>query len=859
MPPSGEFLSFATRKRLLQYSLWTGAWFFSEVAAAESSLRAARTLSPPKLDGRLDDAVWKSAPSSVTFTQKFPNAGVPPTEPTTVRVLYDDQTLYIGIDCVQRRTPVVQRLSRRDRAIESDKVTVSLDTRRDHTTAFEFSVSAAGVLGDSIRYNDTDISEDWDEIWDARTAKTATGWSAELAIPLRVLRFDPLPVQEWGLQIRRYVSQLQETDEWAFIPRDAAGEVSRYGRLVGLERLRRGGRLELRPFLALRLHWLDGDPAGTQPRFGWALGIDLKLRLTQNLIFDLALNPDFGQVEADQVVLNLTTYETFYPEKRPFFLEGIDTLRTPLQLFYTRRVGRPPAAPSLRAEAPHGERPLAEPEPTTIYGAGKLLGTLGRRLTIGAFSALSDKNQVPIQTAAQLPAWRVAEPLKLQNALRLKLAFGSNAHLGFMSTALVHFEQAGDSPSLGSAVSGSSAKWCASGEAVAAQDSCFHDAYVAALDGRWRSRGGDYVLNAQLLLSAINGGPPRRLSDGTRIGSGDVDSGAYLQFAKEGGEHFLFNVEAQLFGRRLDFNDLGYMRRQNEFRLSASVAYRTLKPWWKTLETYTFFDFSERENLDGLNLARSFQFGSYWILRNFWRIYATPYYRGAYFDDREVGDGAALERADVAGLELSVATDSRRRVSGELWVQGQRTSNGYNFAAEGTLTLRPVSPLELQLLPQTYFSFGEPRYIGTDAQASELQFGRLQASSVGATLRATYAFTTRLTVQVYGQLLLAVRHYDSFFSFSRSPDERRPVIRLSELRPAAAPKDNPDSSDPVLNVSAVLRWEYLPGSALFVVYGRSQGATVTYQPSAAAALDLGILGRGTGSDTLLVKWSHWYG
>lgn len=859
MPPSGEFLSLATRKRLLQCSLLAGACFFSEMAAAESSLRAARTLNPPNLDGRLDDAVWKNAPSSVAFTQKFPTAGSPPTEPTAVRVLYDDHALYIGIDCTQRLAPVVQRLSRRDRAVEADTLTVSLDTRRDRTTAFEFSVNAAGVLGDSIRYNDTDVSEDWDEIWDARAAKTASGWSAELMIPLRVLRFDQLPIQDWGLQIRRYVSQRQETDEWAFIPRDAAGEVSRYGRLVGLERLRHGGRLELRPSLALRLRWLDGDPAGTQPSFGWAMGLDLKLRLTQNLIFDLALNPDFGQVEADQVVLNLTNYETFYPEKRPFFLEGIDTLRTPLQLFYTRRVGRAPVAPSLRSEAPHRESPLKEPEPTTIYAAGKLLGTLGRRLTIGAFSALSDKNQIPIQTAAQRPEFRVAEPLKIQSVLRLKLALGSNAHIGFVGTALAHFEQAGDAPLLGGAASGSAEKWCASGEAVAAQSSCFHDAYVAALDGRWRSRGGDYVLNAQLLLSAISGGPPRQLSDGTRVGSGDIDTGAYLQFAKEGGEHFLFNVDAQVFGRRLDFNDLGYMRRQNEIRLSASVEYRTLKPWWKTLETHTFFDFGERENLNGLNLARSFQLGSFWILRNFWRIYATTYYRGAYFDDREVGDGTALERADVAGLDLSVASDSRRRVSGELWVQGQRTGSGYNFAAEGTLTLRPVSSLELQLLPQMYFSFGEPRYIGSGSQENELHLGRLQASSIGATARATYAFTTRLTVQVYGQLLLAVRHYDSFFSYRRPLDEARPAIRLSELMPAAAPRENPDSSDPVLNVSAILRWEYLPGSALFVVYSRSQGATGTYQPGGAAVLDLGILSRRTGSEALLLKWSHWYG
>ncbi|MCU1283095.1 MAG: hypothetical protein JWM53_6641, partial [bacterium] len=195
-------------------------------AAAERPLphvRAIRVGHSPTLDGKLDDPAWQAAPPMDSFVQKFPNEGTAPTEQTTIRVIYDVDAVWIGVDCRQRTSPIVGRLTRRDRPIEADSITIDLDSRRSGTNAFEFAVNAAGVLSDSIRFNDTDSSSDWDENWDARVARTADGWSAEFRIPLRILRFDSLPVQSWGFQARRYISARQETDEWAFIPRTSAG------------------------------------------------------------------------------------------------------------------------------------------------------------------------------------------------------------------------------------------------------------------------------------------------------------------------------------------------------------------------------------------------------------------------------------------------------------------------------------------------------------------------------------------------------------------------------------------------------------------------------------------------------------
>jgi hypothetical protein len=223
-------------------------------SARRPRLSVVRITQAPKLDGRLDEAVWRAAPGTDAFTQKFPDEGKAPSERTVLRVLHDGRALWVGFECDQRRSKIIARLAPRDRPVESDQVTLTLDSRRSGTNAFEFGVNAAGALSDSLRFNDTEVSTDWDENWDARVHVTPKGWTAEMRIPLRILRFEEdLPVQEWGMQARRTISARQEIIEWAFIQRKTAGEVSHYGKLTGLERLRSPGRVELRPFVLGRV------------------------------------------------------------------------------------------------------------------------------------------------------------------------------------------------------------------------------------------------------------------------------------------------------------------------------------------------------------------------------------------------------------------------------------------------------------------------------------------------------------------------------------------------------------------------------------------------------------------------------
>ncbi len=833
-------------------------------ASAERPLphvRAVRVAQSPKLDGKLDDPAWQLAAPVDSFVQKFPNEGAPPTEQTTIRVVYDREAVWIGVECQQRTAPIVGRLTRRDRPIEADSITLDLDSRRSGTSAFEFAVNAAGVLSDSIRFNDTDSSSDWDENWDARVDRGPAGWSAEFRIPLRILRFDAsLPVQSWGFEARRYISARQETDEWAFIARTAAGEVSHYGKLDDLRALRQPSPVELRPFVLARVRHRDAVTGALAN--GWdasgSAGLDVKWHVTQNLTLDATFNPDFGQVEADQVVLNLTTYEIFFPEKRPFFLEGVDVFSTPITLLYTRRIGLAPAAPALRTDAPYDDQLYDLPSPSTIYGAAKLVGVVGDKLTVGVLSALTARNTVDVQLGDGSRASRIAEPVSLFNVLRLRYQAGANLDVGVMATATNRFEPSGLYPLQPNGTPRYAL--CPDGSLVGATDRCFHDSYVGGPDLRWRSPSGDYVLNAQTIVSGVTDGPPRQFLDGTWIKPGDIGWGGYFDFSKQGGKHWLFDAEYDVASKKLDYNDVGFMPRQNLHHIDLTGEYRTTEPWGKTLETHWRAEFFDRESFSGLNLARGYQLNTNGKLSSFWGWFAELHYRERHFDDREVGDGTALEREGLIGFELELNTDARKRIYFELFTQTQPIFDGLHWEAEGKLTVRALPQLDFDLLPTGSYDFGEPRYAGPGANPGELLFGKLTAASVGATLRATYTFTPRLTLQVYAQLFLAYKHYGDFSVFTAAPGQLGPIVHLSDLRPTAqVPSVNPDLEEGVFNLNAVLRWEYRLGSVLYVVYTRSQSPDLTLMGGEFARLDLGAIRKGPAADVLLLKLTYWWG
>jgi hypothetical protein len=839
------------------------------------SLRAVRVHTPPVLDGRLDDPAWLLSAETTDFTQQAPYDGKPPSEHTTLRVVYDEEALYVGFDCEQIRTPVVGRLTRRDEDSESDWVWVHIDSRRDGRTSYFLAVNVQGVVGDGIMHDGSAMTFEWDENWEARVARTPRGWSAEMRIPFRVLRFTPgLEVQDWGLWASRFIAVSQERDVWPYIPREIAAPIPFFGRLTDLRQLKAGGAVEILPFALgqVRRRSVDSSLVNNGVDGGVSAGLDLKLHVTQSLTLDAAVNPDFAQVEADQLILNLNNYEIQYPEKRPLFLEGADLFASPLGIFYSRRIGSTPPAPILTPRersirllvggvpsAPilrlDSIQPLLVDVPgaATIYGALKLSGRFRDAWTIGLLSALSSRNDYEIQNIDAQGAKtgdvvrHTIEPMTAFNVLRLRREIGERAQIGLIATDANRFEDTGTT------------RACPTGETVGPGQRCFREATVGGLDAVWRSPKAEYVASGQLVGSAVRSGRPEIQWDGTRIAPGDRALGGWVRLAKDGGRHFLVETVYTGLGKRLTYNDLGYMARQNLHEGKIGVEWRSLEPGELTLERRARLDLTLRRSLDGLDLGMLAELGVGFRTKGFWNFHVAADAAPARFDDREVRDGSALELAGYVGGKVELSSDPRARWGIALKSEVRFLGAGTLVDAQAPLTLRALPQFAIEITPQLKYSSGEQRFAWhaienySSAPLAPHLFGRLLGSSAGVTLRIGYTFTPRLSLQTFAQLFLAAEHYTDFRQVARDVSR----IRRTDLVPLATPPTDADFQEAALNLNVVLRWEYRLGSTLFIVYSRSQEPDVALGTSD-AALRLSAIGTAPAVDTVLVKLSYWW-
>jgi hypothetical protein len=368
---------------------WCSAAFGQHTdEAAVESIVAFRTNNHPKIDGVLGDYCWQNAARVANFTQHEPDEGKAPTESTAVQVAYDDDAVYVAMQMYDSEPDkIVSRLTRRDRDQDADAAVLAIDSFHDHQTAYMFAVYASGTQQDVYYYNDNWEDSGWDAVWESATKRTDDGWVAEFKIPLDCLRFSATGGSTWGMLFSRWITRRQENDRWPYFPESASGFVSNFGHLTGMENLKPSSQLEVLPYAVSyqeREATHPGNPDGRR-LFGNA-GVDLKYGVTPNITLNATLNPDFGQVEADQTSLNLTQFETFYTEKRPFFLEGSNIFSTYYELFYSRRVGRAPSRPVWDAFDF-----VDKPGATTILGAAKLTGRTSGGTTVGIVEAATQR------------------------------------------------------------------------------------------------------------------------------------------------------------------------------------------------------------------------------------------------------------------------------------------------------------------------------------------------------------------------------------------------------------------------------------------------------------------------------------
>lgn len=828
------------------------------------AVHAVRAPIPPRIDGRLADPLWATAEPFESFVQVFPEEGAAPSERTVLRVLFDDRNLYVGIICYDREPALVMSpLGRRDSPPYSDAVTVIIDSQHDHRTGYAFSLNAAGVQHDGLYYEDDSYTKSWDAVWDGRAATRPDGWSAELVIPLAVLRYPDVDEQVWGFAVRREIGRSHEVIASVPFPRSGRGIVSRLGHLTGLIGLHPQRGVELAPFAASRLILRPqfSDPTRPRPRLLDAtldLGIDLKWAVASGLVLNAAVNPDFGQVEADEIIQNVTTFEIQFPEKRPLFNQGMDLFQSlgtgresvPQQLFYSRRIGL--SAPILTAAKLSGR--LSESLDVgfldaMVAGAGRPPGS-SEDVTERGYHFL-DRQPFHFAPMDSLPL--EAPPAQNFFAGVARLKPSRTASLGWWLTSAFPMTRP-----------------CTVDDAALATPPArcgVVGGNAAALDWDLHTPDSEWVLYGQAAASQVVGGSPARLlPDGTVLKPGDIGQGAYLTAARQGGEPWRVEAHYEYESPRLELNASGYQRTQNE--QAARLRLRYVRPSgggpfhdWQVTTLLV-----ERWTTDGRSLTRggTFTVSAKAQFRNFLQIACEVDLDDPGYDVREIrGSGVPYARSRSVWLYCQGNTDAGRPLAAE-WTGflGRYLPTGPLpgppfYGGLLSATYRPHPRFESRVSVQAEWNAFPARWIETSAPTPagvQVLFGDLVSPFLSITSRQQLVISPAISLQAYAQLYTEFRRYGPFYtamSLDRSP------IRPRDLLQGGTPSSSPDSHSSALNVNLVLRWEPSLGTTLYLVYARSQRELPWGAPgSPSAILYPRALGPGPTVDSVLVKLSH---
>ncbi len=839
------------------------AWGAVEGPGRTQSIRTARVQGAVTVDGKLDEPGWVHAPVFTDFVQRFPTSGTAPSERTELRVLYSESTVYVGVIARDSEPEKVdRRLARRDSDPFSDAIVLTLDPTHDHRTGYTFILTAGGVQSDGLYYDDTSYTSDWDGVRDAAAGRVEDGWVAEFAIPLSQLRFPEAPVQTWGFGVRRTIARKNEEIASVDNPRNSGATVSRLGHLTGLENLQPRAALELVPYVATRglVRPQFSDAARPAPRLldpMLDVGLDLKAALTSNLALNATFNPDFGQVEADRLLLNLSTFEVFFPEKRPFFTQGMELFQpvgssggdpAPHTLFYSRRIG------------------LSTP----ILGAAKLTGTVAKGVEVGVLDALVTG------------PWMRHDEENPDRTFGLHLTrplhFGPNDALPGEPQATTNFLVAVARASVGanSRVGGSFASaqplagTCSPEAAALDEDDqpaeCLARGGLAgALDFNLRTDDSMYGVLGQVDASRTVAGPPERtLADGTVLRRGTSGLGGYIRGGRLGGEGFKWDLGYDFSTPTLDLNATGFQRTQNEHAPRASLRYHRPNGMGPFKAVYANLGGGSQFSSDGRGLHRGSwaNFNASAQLPSFDVLGVELGVNTAGWDIRELdGTGVPLERRGNGFLALFGETNGNPPVSVSGFVvagyhpAAGATPTGWGYGGGLDLTLRPHPSLETRLeLSSDFTPFG-PRFV-ENLGDNRFVLGALDSEMLSLTLRQQWVISPRLTLQGYAQLFTAYGEYGPFYE--GSSDTGRAPLRLDALAPVE--REDVDSFyDVALNVNVVLRWEYRLGSTLFFVYSRSQAGAPTpdgVRPPA-TVLPRGLLS-GPANDAVMLKWSYYW-
>lgn len=826
------------------------------------TIGALRTTDPIVIDGILSEPEWQH-PGITHFTQRDPVEGAAPTQKTEVWLAYDDASLFVAARMYDTHPDsIISRIGRRDASLSSDWFYIGIDSYHDRRTGFYFAVYAGGTQGDGTMYNDSWDDNTWDGVWDAATKIDDKGWTVEMRIPYSQIRFPKQEQYTWGVNFIRTIGRSKERDDFVLVPKKESGWVSRFADLEGLHDINPPRKLEVLPYVVSSGKFLlhdPKDPFNNGHLLDQSIGGDLKLGLGSNLTLNATVNPDFGQVEVDPAVVNLTQFETFFDEKRPFFVEGSNFFDfgfggannnwgfnwgTP-SFFYSRRIGRPPQGSVQHSDDDsQGDVFTDVPDRTHIIGAAKLTGKISDGWSIGALQAATAREYGRTDSAG-VRFEDVVQPFSSYSVIRTLREFNEGRQaIGLLGSAVVHdLNRDYLVPEFN------------------------RHAYALGLDG-WTNLDHDqtWVATGWLAGTRIDGSTARitdvqeaplhyyQRPDASYLSLDTAATslsgyGGRLAINKQKGNTYL-NAAVGIISPGFESNDMGFLFRTDVINSHLVLGYQWYQPDGvfrsKSFNVAAFynFDYGGQKTGEGYFLFANAQ------LMNYWYINGNFNFNPATLDTRNTRGGPVMKNTNGYGASMSLSTDSREAIVYNIGISSGRTeSGGYRVTLDPGIEWKPASGVSLSIMPEinhdVTIAQWVPEYVTTNPVADPVAvntfgqrylFARLDLQEVSSSIRLDWTFTPKLTLQLYLQPLISVGKYTQFkelklpgtYTFNRYGENGSAISYIDSLgeyqvTPSEAGArpftiSNPDFSFKSLRGNAVLRWEYLPGSTLYFVW-----------------------------------------
>lgn len=834
---------------------------------------AARVTTPIRLDGSLDEAGWSAAQPITDFRQLDPREGQPISERTEIRVLFGEEALYVGASMYDRQGPRA-RLGRRDMSMSaSDWLTLIFDSKHDHRTAFGFELNPAGVRRDQTRSVD-DEDDSWEPIWEAATIVTDSGWFAEIRIPFSQFRFGGAPSQTWGLRVERQIARNQEFAIWPFTPRDQPAGIPRFGHLTGIANIVTGKRLEAMPYTVTRAAYVDrsGNPFRDDREYDADAGLDLKLRLTGNMTLDATVNPDFGQVEVDPAVINLTAFETFFPEKRPFFIEGSELFRFGSDgtnsVFYSRRIGRQPTL-----QPPYSARDV--PDATRIIGAAKLTGRTGGAggWAVGALDAVTNREIARFRADDGTTGDIVAEPLTnyFVGRARREGRAGHTALGGFVGAVNRDLESDGLAAVLRSAAYTGGVdlnhQW--------AQRTWTLDAFVAGS----HVRGDRRVISAtQRLPYHYFQRPDAEHIELDTLATALTGFAGSVALSHRVGRHWFGSASLNTINPRYEVSDLGFQRRADRIDAQTILEFQETRPGRVVRRWSAFVSPLVEHNYGGDNISDRIFAGLFTQFLNYWSTNVNVTLASwPTIDDRLTRGGPAALRPRSTSAFVTVRTDPRAGLVGGVSA-GAEHGDAQEFQnVSAALTVKPQPQWEVSFGPAISRDNSVAQYLRRVADPSATRtfgaryvFADIRQTVFSLETRVNYTFTPALSLQAYVQPFIASGKFGpakelaaprtfAFLVYGRDIGEIAdgqiyPTGQSSGGVSFAVPQ--PDFNVRSLRGNAVLRWEWRPGSTMYLAWQQTRNDFVPIGDFDLRS-DLRALYSTSPDNVVLLKVTYW--